>query len=314
MDLLAAVKERTLLLDGAMGTELIARGFEPGAPPEEWNVSRPDAIEAIHAAYFAAGADIVQTNTFGGSPAKLAAYGAGARAAELNEAAARIAVSVRDRDFRGRFVAGDIGPTGTFVAPMGDADPDELRDGFAEQAAALVAGGVDLVHIETMFDLNEAGLAVEGVRRVAPDLPLMVSLAYKPSPRGYRTMMGVDAQSAADALLAAGATMVGCNCEITAADMGALVEELREASGRPVVAQPNAGSPRLEDGATVYDETAEHFAGLVAGFPGRGAGVVGGCCGTTPAFIAALAARLGRSVPPGAVRPRASGTPLRPCR
>ncbi len=294
MDLLAAVKERTLLLDGAMGTELISRGFKPGGPPEEWNASRPDEIGAIHAAYYGAGADIVQTNSFGGSRHKLAAYGAGGRAAELNEAAARIAVAVRDRDYPGRLVAGDIGPTGTFVAPMGDADPDDLRDGFAEQAAALVAGGVDLLHIETMFDLVEARLAVEGVRRVAPDLPLMVSLAYKPSPRGYRTMMGVDPQRAVGELLAAGATMVGCNCEITAADMGDLVEELREASGRPVVAQPNAGSPRLEDGVTVYDETAEQFAGLVAGFPGLGAGVVGGCCGTTPAFIAALAAKLGR--------------------
>jgi 5-methyltetrahydrofolate--homocysteine methyltransferase len=294
MDLLAAVKERTLLLDGAMGTELISRGFLPGGPPEEWNVSRPGDVASIHAAYYRAGSDIVQTNTFGGSRAKLAAYGAGDRVTELNEAAARLAVALRDREYPGRLVAGDIGPTGHFVAPMGDADPDELRDGFAEQAAALVAGGVDLIHVETMFDLAEARLAVEGVHDAAPDLPLMVSLAYKPSPRGYRTMMGVGPQAAADALLAAGATMVGCNCEITAGDMGELVDELREASGRPVVAQPNAGSPRLEDGVTVYDETAEQFAGLVAGFPGHGAGVVGGCCGTTPAFIAALAAKLGR--------------------
>jgi len=294
MDLLAAVKERTLLLDGAMGTELISRGFLPGGPPEEWNVSRPGDVASIHAAYYRAGSDIVQTNTFGGSRAKLAAYGAGDRVTELNEAAARLAVALRDREYPGRLVAGDIGPTGHFVAPMGDADPDELRDGFAEQAAALVAGGVDLIHVETMFDLAEARLAVEGVHGAAPDLPLMVSLAYKPGPRGYRTMMGVDPQTAADDLLAAGATMVGCNCEITAGDMGELVDELREASGRPVVAQPNAGSPRLEDGVTVYDETAEQFAGLVAGFPGHGAGIVGGCCGTTPAFIAALAAKLGR--------------------
>ncbi len=292
MDLLAAVDKRPLLLDGATGTELIARGFRPGGPPEEWNVTRPDEIAAIHDAYYAAGSDIVRTNTFGGSRQKLSAYGAGGRVAELNEAAARLAVAVRDREYPGRLVAGDIGPTGMFVAPMGDADPDDLRDGFAEQAAALVAGGVDLIHVETMFDLVEARLAVEGVRRVAPDLPLMVSMAYKPSPRGYRTMMGVDPQSAADALLAAGATLVGCNCEITAAEMGELVDELREASGKPVVAQPNAGSPRLEDDATVYDETAEHFAELVSGFPARGAGIVGGCCGTTPAFIAALARRL----------------------
>jgi len=294
MDLLAAVKGRTLLLDGAMGTELISRGLEPGVPPEDWNVTRPDELAAIHAAYYAAGSDIVQTNTFGGSRHKLAAYGAGDRAADLNEAAARLAVAVRDREYPGRFVAGDIGPTGAFVAPMGDADPDDLRDGFAEQAAALLAGGVDLIHIETMFDLAEATLAVEGVRRAAPGLPLAVSLAYKPTPRGYRTMMGVDPQMAADALLAAGATLLGCNCEIPAAEMGELVEELREASGRPVVAQPNAGAPRLGDGGTVYDETAEQFADVAAGFPGRGAGIVGGCCGTTPAYIAALAAKLGR--------------------
>jgi 5-methyltetrahydrofolate--homocysteine methyltransferase len=277
-----------------MGTELLRRGFSPGGPPEEWNVSRPDDVAAILAAYYAAGSDIVQTNTLGGSRLKLAAYRAGERVTELNEAAARLAVTLRDREFPGRLVAGDIGPTGHFVAPMGDTDPDELRDGFAEQAAALVAGGVDLIHVETMFDLAEARLAVEGVRSATNDLPLMVSLAYKPSPRGYRTMMGVDPQAAADTLLAAGATMVGCNCEITATDMGELVDELREVSGRPVVAQPNAGQPRLEDGATVYDETAEHFASLVAGFPGHGAGIVGGCCGTTPAYIAALAAKLGR--------------------
>jgi 5-methyltetrahydrofolate--homocysteine methyltransferase len=294
MDLLAAVKDRTLLLDGAMGTELIARGFRPGAPPEDWNASRPGDVAAIHAAYYAAGADIVQTNTFGGSRLKLAAYGAGERAAELNDAAARLAVALRDREYPGRLVAGDIGPSGHFVAPMGDTDPDELRDAFAEQAAALVAGGVDLVHIETMFDLAEARLAVEGVRAASAAVPLMASLAYKPTPRGYRTMMGVDPETAAATLVEAGATIVGCNCEITAEAMGELVDELREASGRPVVAQPNAGQPRLEDGATVYDETAEHFAGLVAGYPARGAGVVGGCCGTTPAFIAVLAAKLGR--------------------
>lgn len=294
MDLLARIEEGTLLLDGAMGTELIRRGFTPGGPPELWNVERPDDVAAIHAAYYAAGADIVQTNTFGGSRLKLDAYGAGGRVTELNEAAARLAVAVRDREFPGRLVAGDIGPTGHFVAPMGDADPDELRDGFAEQAAALAAGGVDLVHVETMFDLGEALAAVEGARSAAPQLPLVVSLAYRPTPRGYRTLMGVEPRAAAEALLAAGATLVGCNCEITCEPMAALVEELREAAGGPVVAQPNAGQPRLEDGVTVYDETPEHFAAVVAGYPTRGAGIVGGCCGTTPEFIAALAAALGR--------------------
>ncbi len=294
MDILARVDQGTLLLDGAMGTELIRRGLTPGGPPELWNVERPDDVAAVHAAYFAAGADIVQTNTFGGTRLKLDAYGAGDRVTELNEAAARLAVAVRDRGYPGRLVAGDVGPTGHFVAPMGDADPDELRAGFAEQAAALAAGGVDLVHVETMFDLGEALAAVEGVRAAAPHLPVVVSLAYRPTPRGYRTMMGVEPAAAAEALLAAGATLVGCNCEITCEPMTDLVEELREAAGRPVVAQPNAGQPRLEDGVTVYDETPQHFAAVVAGYPARGAGVVGGCCGTTPDFIAALAEALGR--------------------
>ena len=295
MDLLATVKERTLLLDGAMGTELISRGFAPGGPPEEWNVARPDDVAAIHAAYYAAGADIVETNTFGASRLKLAAYGAG-RARDASST--RRARGSRSRSATATTPAvsspATSAPPATSSRRWATPTPTSCATGFAEQAAALVAGGVDLIHIETMFDLAEARLAVEGVRSAAPDLPLMVSLAYKPGPRGYRTMMGVDPQTAADTLLGAGATMVGCNCEITAGDMGELVDELREASGRPVVAQPNAGSPRLEDGATVYDETAEQFAGLVAGFPGHGAGIVGGCCGTTPAFIAALAAKLGR--------------------
>jgi len=296
MDLLALIAEKkTLLLDGAMGTELMRRGFTPGAPPEVWNVTRPKDVVSIHRDYFAAGSDIVQTNTFGGSRLKLDAFDAGDRTAELNEAGARLAVELRDAEFPGRLVAGDMSATGHFVAPMGDLQPEELREVFAEQARALVAGGVDLIHLETMFDLAEVTAAVEGVRDVAPDLPLIASLAYKPGPRGYRTMMGVDPEKAARQLLDAGATTVGCNCEITADAMGELVDELREAAGRPVVAQPNAGQPRLEDGATVYDETPEHFAAIVASFPARGAGIVGGCCGTDPGFIAALAAKLGRT-------------------
>ena len=293
MDLLALIAEKkTLLLDGATGTELMRRGFGPGGPPEEWNVTRPGEVAAIHRDYYAAGSDIVQTNTFGGSRLKLDAFGASDRTVEFNEAGARLAVALRDEEFPGRLVAGDMSATGHFVAPMGDLEPDELRDVFAEQARALVAGGVDLIHIETMFDLAEAAAAVEGIRVVSSDLPVIASLAYKPGPRGYRTMMGVDPETAAVRLLEAGATTVGCNCEITADAMGELVDELREAAGRPVVAQPNAGQPRLEDGETVYDETAEHFAGLVATFPARGAGIVGGCCGTTPDFIAALARHL----------------------
>jgi len=277
-----------------MGTELIRRGFAAGECPEEWNVTRLDDVAAIHRAYYAAGSDIVNTNTFGGSSLKLGAYGKADRAAELNEAGAGLAVAVRDREFPGRLVAGDIGPCGHMVPPMGTADPGDIAAAFKRQAAALVDGGVDLLNIETMFDLTEALLAVEAAVSVADGRPVLASMAFKPAARGYRTMMGTDPATAVATLREAGAAMVGCNCEVTATDMADLVPLLAELNDGPTIAQPNAGQPRLEGEATVYGESPAHFAEVVAGFPSRGAGIVGGCCGTDPAFIEALAAALGR--------------------
>ena len=277
-----------------MGTELIRRGFAAGECPEEWNVTRPDDVAAIHRAYYAAGSDIVNTNTFGGSSLKLGAYGKADRAAEFNEAGAGLAVAVRDREFPGRLVAGDIGPCGHMVPPMGTADPGDIAAAFKRQAAALVDGGVDLLNIETMFDLTEALLAVEAAVSVADGRPVLASMAFKPAARGYRTMMGTDPATAVATLREAGAAMVGCNCEVTATDMADLVPLLAELNDGPTIAQHNAGQPRLEGEATVYGESPAHFAEVVAGFPSRGAGIVGGCCGTDPAFIEALAAALGR--------------------
>jgi 5-methyltetrahydrofolate--homocysteine methyltransferase len=213
---------------------------------------------------------------------------------ELNEAGARLAAGVRDREFPGRWVAGDIGPCGAMVAPMGTAEPDALHATFFEQAQALVAGGVDLLNIETMFDLTEATIAVEEAVRAAEGRPVLASMAYKPAAKGFRTMMGVDPQKAARALKEAGATLVGANCEVTCEVMSDLVPVLAQVGGGITYVQPNAGQPRLVDGETVYDETPEHFAAVVATYPAMGAGIVGGCCGTPPASIAALAAALGR--------------------
>ena len=294
MDLLERITQGVLLLDGGMGSELMRRGFTPGECPEEWNVSHPAEVEAIHREYYAAGSDIVNTNTFGGSRLKLDAYGLGDRAVELNQAAVRLAVALRDREFPGRLVAGDMGPCGHMVKPMGDADPAVIRAAFDEQAQALVAGGADLLNIETMFDLTEARLAVEAAVAAAQGRPVLASMAFKPAARGYRTMMGVDPAKAVAALRQAGATIVGCNCEVTAADMAELVPQLAELNGGLTYAQPNAGQPRLQDGVTTYDETPQHFAGIVTTFPGLGAGIVGGCCGTTPAYIRELAGALRR--------------------
>ena len=294
MDLLARIAQGPLLLDGGMGSELMRHGLSPGECPEEWNVTHAGAVAAIHHAYFAAGSDIVNTNTYGGTRLKLNAYGFGGRAVELNQAGAKLACQVRDQSFPGRLVAGDIGPCGDLLAPMGTAGEDDLSAALTEQAAALVAGGVDFINIETMFDLTEARLAVEAARAVAGDRPVLASMAFRPAAKGYRTMMGVDPSTAVAELRAAGAALVGCNCEITAEAMSDLVRELAELSGGVTYAQPNAGQPRLEEGGTVYDESPEHFAATVAHFVPSGAGIVGGCCGTTPAFIAALAAALGR--------------------
>ena len=294
MDLLAELHTRTLIFDGAMGTQLIAAGYRPVEAPESWNTSDPDVVSGIHRAYLEAGADIIETNSFGGSRSKLSAYRAGDRVAELNAAGARLAIAARDELAPGRLVAGDIGPSGRLLPPVGDATVAELRDVFAEQAEALASGGVDLLSMTTFFDLEEARAAVLGARAVTHSLPIVVSMAFKPSPRGFRTMMGVSPAQAAAALLEAGADVVGANCEITAEEMPGLVAEFREATDAPLVMQPNAGQPHLVGGHTVYQETPERFASFMPALVAAGAGLVGGCCGTTPAHIAALAQALGR--------------------
>jgi len=294
MDMVALIRERPLLLDGSLQLALVQRGLAAGECLEEWNVSHPAEVEDMHRSFYAAGSDIVNTNTFGGSALRLEAHGHAARAVEFNEAGAHLAVGVRDREFPGRFVAGDIGPCGHMVKPMGDADPEALRATFAEQAEALVAGGVDLLNIETMFDLTEVRIAVEAAVAAADGRPVLASLAFKRAAKGFRTMMGVDPETAVKTLKQAGAAIVGCNCEITAEPMADLVPILAELNGGVTLAQPNAGQPRLEGGKTVYGEPPEHFATRGAGYPARGASIVGGCCGTPPASIVALAAALGR--------------------
>jgi len=275
VDLLAELHSRTLIFDGAMGTQLIAAGYRPVEAPESWNTSDPDVVSGIHRAYLEAGADIIETNSFGGSRSKLSAYHAGDRVAELNTAGARLAIAVRDELAPGRLVAGDIGPSGRLLPPVGDATVGELRDVFAEQAEALASGGVDLLSMTTFFDLEEARAAVLGACAVTHSLPIVMSMAFKPSPHGFRTMMGVSPAQAAAALLEAGAGGVG-------------------AHSAPLVMQPNAGQPHLVGGHTVYQETPERFASFMPALVAAGAGLVGGCCGTTPAHIAALAQALGR--------------------
>ena len=226
---------------------------------------------------------------------RLEAHGLSARAVELNEAGARLAVALRDREFPGRWVAGDIGPCGQMVKPMGNADPDALRAAFVEQARALVAAGVDLLNIETMFDLTEARIAVEaavaaaGRPAGAGQHGLQAGRQGLPHHDGRRAPRPPSPRSGRPARRSSAAT-----ARSPPSPWPSWCRILAELNGGVTYAQPNAGQPRLEAGQTVYGETPEHFAAVVGGYPALGAGIVGGCCGTPPESIAALAAALGR--------------------
>ena len=275
-----------LLLDGGLGTMLLARGLPAGVPPEAWVFERPADVTAVHRAYVEAGSEAVHATTFGANALRLAPHGLAGRAAELNAAAVRLA-----RDAGPAFVIADVGPTGQYLAPVGTADPATWREVFRAQGQALVDAGVDGLHVETMSDLREALVAVEALKAVAGDVPVMVSLTFERKRRGFFTVMGNPLVAALRALRDAGADVVGANCSIASADMRVLAEEARVVGGA-LVFQPNAGAPGLENGVLRYAQAPEDFAADMAQVQ---AAAVGGCCGTDPRFITALRARLGRS-------------------
>lgn len=284
--LLGLLNIRTVLLDGAMGTELMARGLGLGTPPELWNADRPEAVREVHAAYFEAGSDVVSTNSFGGTPIKLAAHGLQTRAYELNKAAARLA---REAAPAGRFVAGSMGPIGKFLEPQGPATAAEFVAAYAEQARGLADGGVDVFLVETQYDLREALAAVRGAQSVSR-LPVFVTLTFNSFPRGYFTLMGDPAARSAAELEKAGVAALGSNCTLTSEQMIGCVRALRAATALPVIAQANAGQPVIgPDGGVVYTQALEDYVRFVPGLVEAGAGLVGGCCGTNPAFIRAMA-------------------------
>jgi methionine synthase I (cobalamin-dependent) len=288
----------TVLLDGGMGSALIARGLQPGACPELWNAERPDEVRDIHTAYFAAGSEVVQTNTFGGSAPALAVHALADRMAELNRAGARLArraieAATAVAGPSPRWVAGCLGPTGLYLSPVGDADPAALEDAFAAQAAALAEGGADYLSIETMSDLREALCALRGARRGAA-LPVTVCLTFERKKHGFFTLMGDRLEEAPRALADAGATAVGANCSVGSETMLEACPILLEASPVPVIVKPNAGLPEIVDGRAVYRQTPEDFAEDVAAMARMGAAAVGGCCGTDASFVAALRRELAR--------------------
>jgi 5-methyltetrahydrofolate--homocysteine methyltransferase len=279
--------QRVLLLDGGFGSLLMTAGLERGRAPEWWNLEHPERVGAAHRGYVDAGSDLIHTNSFGASPPKLHAAGLGGRCREVNGLAVTIARNACDRS---TLVAGDVGPTGLLLAPVGQATGEEVREALREQAAALAEAGADLISIETMYDLREALAAVEAAR--ATGLPVLASMTFEARKRGFFTIMGDPLPASLAALADAGAEAVGCNCSVTSSVMVGMVSEARRSVSTPIVAQPNAGQPRVTPEGTVYDASPEEFARDVVAMVKAGARLVGGCCGTTPEFIACARAAL----------------------
>jgi 5-methyltetrahydrofolate--homocysteine methyltransferase len=275
-----------LICDGAMGTLLQARGLQPGECPELWCVERPDDVRDVHRAYRAAGSDIAECNSFGGSRYKLRHYGLEGRATEINRAAAAVA-----RDVAGttQHVLGSVGPTGEFMEPYGSETEQAFVDAFVEQIAALRDGGADAVILETMTGVEEVAAAIRAARDVG-DLAVLASFTFAPQAGGgYATMMGVTPEQAAERAVTAGADVVGANCGTGPGPMVEVIRRMRAAvSGVPILAMPNAGMPVLEEGRTVFRETPQQMADSARRLVEAGATIIGGCCGTTAAHIRAM--------------------------
>jgi 5-methyltetrahydrofolate--homocysteine methyltransferase len=276
-----------LVADGAMGTLLLSRALAPGLAPETIALERPAVLEDIARRYLEAGADILETDTFGGSPLKLALHGLEAETEVINRAA--VAAARRAAGDRA-YIAGSCGPSGRLLTPFGDTSPDAMSDSFHRQMAALIGAGVDCICVETMTDLAEAQLAVRAAKNVAPAIPVLATMTFDATPRGYFTIMGVTVAAAAQGLAEAGADVVGSNCGNGVEHMVAIAREFRRHTALPLLIQPNAGLPRMEGDVTVYDETPAFMADKARGLLEAGVAIVGGCCGTTPAHIAALRA------------------------
>ena len=284
--ILERLKKEILLLDGSMGALLQGRGLPPGYAPDLWNLEKPEEIAAVHAEYANAGSNILLTNTFGASRLRLAEYNAESRIREINFAGVELA----RRASKGKaYIAGDIGPSGTTVAPVGDLAFEEAVSLFREQASLLAEAGADLIAIETMFDIQEMRAALIGVREGAPGLPVMALMTFNSD--GI-TDSGSDPETVAAVLEGFGAEIMGLNCSVGPEAMVPVLERLGRATHTFLAIEPNAGLPVHRDGKTVYPSGAEEMVEFAPAFAAAGANIIGGCCGTTPAYIRLLAKRL----------------------
>ena len=282
----SAIKSGKILVsDGAWGTALQQKGFQPGECPELWNLTHPDSVREIAQSYINAGADMIQTNSFGGTSFKLERYGLAGQASEINEAAARLS---REMAGDAHWVIGSVGPTGKMLI-MGDITEEELYQSFKTQVIALEKGGADAICIETMSDTDEA---LSAIRAAKENTALEIICTFTFDNIGeneYRTMMGISPAEAALACVSAGADIIGTNCGNGLGNMVNIVSQMRSvAPDTPILVHANAGLPEIRNGETIYPETPEQMQALIPQIIHAGANIIGGCCGTTPAHIAII--------------------------
>ncbi len=279
-----------ILADGGMGTMLMELGLQFGASPELWNVEHPDRVRQVHRGYLQAGSRIVLTNTFGGNRLRLGLHNLQNRVVELNRAAAGLVRQEVEAAGGSAVVAGDIGPSGGILAPLGELEPAHAVEAFAEQAGGLIQGGVDILWIETLSSLEEMRAAVDGARQASRDTPIVATMTF--DTRG-RTMMGVTPEQAVQEFSSWGLATFGANCGNGPEEILAVITKMHAAAPQAaLVAKANAGVPKLEKGRAVYGAGPEEMARYATAVADAGARIIGACCGSTPRHLEAMAAAL----------------------
>ena len=281
------LSEGPVILDGAMGSLLMDMGLHSGQPPEEWTIKYPDRIGKTHKLYHEAGSDILQTNTFGASYYRLKECGIAEHHDLVNQKAVEIC-----RKYGGdSLVSGDIGPSGLLLEPLGPATLEELENAFYKQATILEKAGVDLFSIETMIDIEEAVLAVKAIRNISAK-PIIANMTYSQTGKGYYTVMGNSLAECTKKFIDAGADIIGTNCNLDSAELYELAEELLTLTTTPISIKPNAGQPVLNGDTVSYGQSADEFVQGMVNINKLGIQILGGCCGTTPAYIKLLSDQL----------------------
>ncbi len=278
---------KVILLDGAMGTQLMEKGLRAGEIPEMWNLKSPEVIEEIHLSYIKAGSQIIYTNTFGANRLKMKRGGKEKFLEKVNREGVCIARRVAKREV---LVAGDVGPTGEFLKPYGEWEEEDFQKVFYEQINILVEEGVDLIVLETFSDIRELKIALDVAKDIS-DLPVMASMSFEKGKKGYRTIMGVSIKEMVEEL--EGADVIGANCgSLTPWEMAEVIEEMHRYTDLPILAKPNAGKSMIKKGEVVYEVKAEEFAEGMMEVIKKGAKLVGGCCGTNEDYIKKLSEKI----------------------